>query len=142
MSIFKPVTLGWNGKNYTIPANRILGAVATIEEVITLTELNRFYSKGAAPLAKLAMAYAAALEYAGVENKGDLADRVFDSMFDVPEVQEGKPAPQQLMTEAIVALLGMMVPPKHLQGNLKAVPPAARKTGGRSSSSKKRTSVS
>lgn len=62
---FENVTLKWGDKDYVIPANRMMGAIARIEDVVTLTELRNFAARGGAPMAKLSMAYAAVLRYAG-----------------------------------------------------------------------------
>lgn len=102
VSVFQPVTLGWQGKSYTLPANRVLGAVARIEEVITLAELAKHASGGNAPLARLAQAYGSVLRYAGA----DVADdEVYAGMFGGEEARE-------LVSAAVQGLLGMMISPE------------------------------
>lgn len=60
--LFEPVELTWKGDVYAIPPSRVLRAIAVVEDVITLQQL----SMGPrVPLAKLAMAYAALLRFAG-----------------------------------------------------------------------------
>lgn len=101
MSIFEEVTLSWNGEEYKIPPDRIMGAIAKIEDVITLKELSDYAVKGDAPLAKMAIAYAAVLRYAGAKvNEAE----VYSAMFDLGNNMN--------ILTCINALLTMMIPPK------------------------------
>lgn len=65
MNVFEDVTLSWDGKDYTIPANKMMKCIARLEEVVTLNELHGYALRGGAPIGKLAMAYGAVLRYAG-----------------------------------------------------------------------------
>lgn len=120
MAIFEEVTLNWGGKDYRIEPSRVMGAIAKVEEVITLKELGEFAMKGDAPMARLAMAFGNVLRYAGAKI-GD--DEVYAGLFD-PE-QGGS------VMSSISVLLSMMVPPTTMRspGKNQAVP-----TGGKSSS--------
>ena len=101
MSIFEEVTLSWKGEDYKIPPDRIMGAIAKIEDVITLKELSDFAIKGDAPMAKMAIAYATVLRYAGAKvNEAE----VYSAMFDVGHNTN--------ILTCINALLTMMIPPK------------------------------
>ena len=40
-SMFEPVTLKWRGDEYVIPPNQMLGAIARIEEYISLDEIHQ-----------------------------------------------------------------------------------------------------
>jgi len=101
MGAFDDIPLEWDGVTYTIPANRVLGAVARIEDIITLHELGEYSARGTAPMGKLAKAYGAVLRYAGA----DLSDEdVYLGMF------SGGVSPEAMMV-AINGLVGIMVPP-------------------------------
>ena len=97
--IFDPVTLTWKGTDHEVAPDRIMGLIARIEEIVTLSEIHAAAQKGGMPLAKLAMAYGACLRYAGA--RVDDAE-VYASFFSGSA--ESIPA-------AISALLAMMVPP-------------------------------
>jgi hypothetical protein len=122
MSIFEKVSLKWGGKEYDIESDKVMGAIAKVEEVITLQELFNFYQKNDAPMAKLAMAFAAVLRYAGATVKDE---EVYAAMFNHED--------QNSVTNSINTLLVMMVPPSAMGGggNGKAAP-----TGGKNSSKK------
>lgn len=98
--IFEPVVLTWQGSEYEIAPDRIMGAIAKIEDVITLKELGEYAMKGDAPLAKLSMAYSAVLRYAGCK----VSDaEVYQAMFDSGNSVS--------ILGCINALLAMMIPP-------------------------------
>ncbi len=101
MSAFADQTLSWAGKKYQIPARKMLGAIARVEEVITLRELCEALSKRDFPLARISQAYGAVLRYAGA----DLDDEViYEGMFSDPSAQVGAML-------AIQGLMEMMIPP-------------------------------
>jgi len=101
MGAFDAVTLAWAGFEYVIPANRVMGAIARIEDVVTLEELGRYGERGTMPLAKLAMAYGAVLRYAGAKVKDE---EVFAGMFSDGQKQND-------LVTALMSLLTMMLPP-------------------------------
>ncbi len=100
MGAFDAVTLAWAGSEYVIPGNRVMGAIARIEDVVTLEELGRYGERGTMPLAKLAMAYGAVLRYAGANVKDD---EVFAGMFSDGQKQTD-------LVTALMSLLTMMLP--------------------------------
>jgi hypothetical protein len=108
MGIFEPVTLKWAGRDYVIPPDRVLMAIAKIEDVITLSQLHNGLNAGAMPMAKLAIAFATALRHAGAPVSGD---EVYNALFKSGEMQ------QQTM-RAIHALQMLMIPPEHLRQKL------------------------
>lgn len=100
--IFEPIALtDPNDQEWVIPPNRVLGAIARIEEVVSLHELSQFASRGAVPLAKLATAYASVLRYAGAKAT---PEEVYAKLF------EGNRGDR--VNAAITGLLVMMIPPK------------------------------
>lgn len=100
MSIFKEVTLTWAGEDFTVNPDDVLMLIATVEDIVSVDML---YNGGAKlPRAKLAMAYAAALTFAGA--KGVDAETIYKAMF--------TKADAMTVTEnAVMGLLKMMLPP-------------------------------
>lgn len=123
-SPFEPVKLTWQGDEYVIEADRVMGAIHRVESVITLHELMDYQKRGTAPMARLASAYASVLQYAGCRVRD--AD-VYAGMF-----AEGA---AQAVSDSIDGLLALMVPPQTLQSQGESEP--GKPKGG--DSSKKRT---
>jgi hypothetical protein len=123
MSVFEEISLTWEGVEYKIESTKVMGAIARIEEVITLKELGEYAQTGNVPMAKLAMAFASVLRYAGARVQDD---QVYSAMFDV----DG----QNSAMASISTLLTMMIPPSVMSkpvGKVQAAP-----TGGKSLSKK------
>lgn len=128
MSKFESITLVFGGKKYVIPANRVMGAILSIEDHLTLDQLYKYADSNTAPLGKISVAYAAVLRYAGAE----VADEdVYVSLF-------GREDPTAMAT-AVHNLMRMMLPPAELAkiGGDATAPKGKAKD---SSSSKKPTS--
>ena len=106
MSVFEPVTLNWKGSEYKVESDKVMMLIAKIEEIITLSEVYNYAQKGAAPVAKISMAYGAALRYAGCSIRDD---EVYQGLFSGGNEQDTIPA-------ALNALLSMMIPPEDLRG--------------------------
>lgn len=124
MSIFQAVSVSWQGQTFTVPANRVLGAIASVEGVITLHELQAFAQRGTAPTALIAQAFGALLRYAGA-NCTD--EEVYAGMF-----TSGNTAS---VLESVMTLLRLMVPPVNFpagsaEGN--ASPAAGKRSKKRS----------
>ena len=118
MNIFDPVTLTWKGAEHTVAPDKIMGLIARIEEIVTLSEIHAAAQKGGMPLAKLAMAYGACLRYAGA--------RVDDA-----EVYAGFfGGSAEAIPAAVSSLLAMMVPPS--RGEAPAAPAKKPKAARRS----------
>ena len=129
---FQQVTLGWDGKDYTIEPKRVMGAIALVEEVVTLQELSNYSLRREAPkLSKLAKAYSSLLKYAGCEDA--LTEEVYAFLFE----RDG--SGQIQTTQVIYGLLSLMVPPTHLQEK-EVKKPTSKKSNGRRDSSKQPTS--
>jgi hypothetical protein len=99
-SVFTDIELEWEGRLFIIKPHKVMGAIARIEEHITLAELQAYSQKGTAPLAKLCMAYGAVLRYAGAAVSDDA---VYAKAFDEPEAQ-------QVVMTAVMNLMQMMLP--------------------------------
>lgn len=102
MSIFQDITLTWNGESKTIPSDRVLGLIAEVEECITIDDL----AKGKPKLAKIAMAYCAALKYAGFKAR---TDETYQQML------KGESQAAALVT----GLIEIMIPPETIQPKTK-----------------------
>jgi hypothetical protein len=127
MSVFQDIELGWNGKQFTIPANRVMGAIARIEEVVTLVELQRCNEANKAPIAKLCMAFGAVLRYAGCMVDDD---EVYAGLF-----EDGKTGN---VMESLTVILAMMVPPETL-ASVQEQPKPGKPRKAAANSSRKRT---
>ncbi len=132
-SPFEDYKLAWRDKEYTIPARQIMGAISRVEDIVTLSELQVFFQRNAAPLARIAEAYAAVLRYAGASVT---ADEVYAGMFGNAAGNTG-----ETVKACLFGLLELMVPPS-ARGNLKAraeapEPPSSGQASGAPSSQKR-----
>ena len=113
MSIFKQVQFSWDGEEYTVQADQVMGLIARIEEIITLQELT---GKRGAPFAKTAMGYGEALRYAGAKVSNE---EIYAAMF---KGDKGK-----AIHAAVNGLLTMMLPPEEVAEKPKKKPNPRRK---------------
>lgn len=69
MKGFDPITLQWDGQDYTVPADRQLELIARVEEALRRgsdqSALGELMRPGGCSLSRLARAFGAALRYAG-----------------------------------------------------------------------------
>lgn len=107
MSVFEAIHLTWNGKDYTIPPDNVLQAIAKIEDVLTLGQIATFINDGKLPLAKLAICTARLLRHAGVEVRDEA---VYAAMFS----GAGRELQQRALGWAMT-LYRMMIPPEALR---------------------------
>jgi hypothetical protein len=140
MTAFDPIVIGWAGREYTIPSRNVMRAIARIEDVVTLVELQQYAQRGTMPMAKIADAYASVLRFAGAQVTGE---DVYAGMFG----GEGDTETQANVLAAITGLQEMMMPPEirkklAASGNGTAAPdanqnaPAAAKTNAAGTSKK------
>lgn len=127
-AIFKPVIMGWKDRSYTLEPNKVMGAIAIVEEHITLHEMQQYAARGTAPLAKLSMAYAAVLNYIGAKDVS--ADEVYASIVSADDA--GIPI-------AIAGLLKLMVPPASVTSSNQASTPKGNQSTTVAKSSKQRS---
>lgn len=109
--MFKPVNITWAGKEYSIPPDRIMGAIASVEDIITLKELGEYMQKNDAPLGKLAMAFGTVLRYAGARVRDE---EIYSAMFEDGSVS---------IMNCLTILLTMMLPPQKDEPAKKVVAP-------------------
>ena len=105
MAVFEDISVSWGGEEYVIPANRVMGAIAIIEDVFVFGELVEGVQTGRLAMNKLARAYGGLLRYAGARvNDED----VYGGMFRPGKLREAIP-------EAINTLMVIMTPPEALK---------------------------
>lgn len=104
MSAFDEVRLKWNDTEYIIMPNRMMSAIARIEDHVTFGDLQQAHQRGTGmPLAKLSAAFASVLRFAGAPFKEVTAENVYLAMFDGGDNASN-------VESAIQILMGMMVP--------------------------------
>lgn len=121
MSIFKPVTLTWDGTEYVIKEGRILPTIAQVEEIITYTEVCLAQVKNAQPIAKLSQALGVMLREAGAPVSDDQI--YMEAMRDK----------LQSVTSMVAVLLSLMIPPEVLAEKQARAEQAGKSKGGNSS---------
>ena len=131
MAIFQPIQLSWHSRDFTIPAERVLGAIAVVEEVATFPEIVQMINRNP-NMSKVARAYGELLRYAGARVEDD-------------EVYEGLFKPGTTHAQVILALktmAAMMMPPSAMaslgdgaasEGNERRAPKARSNSSKRSS---------
>jgi hypothetical protein len=131
MAIFQPIRLCWHGRDFTIPAERVLGAIAGVEEVVTFPEIVRMASGVRPNMSKVARAYGELLRYAGA-NVDD--DEVYEGLFE-PGTNHAQ------VVAALNTMVAIMMPPSAItsvigaasEGNVARAPKARSKSSKRSS---------
>lgn len=127
-NVFEDVPLTWEGVTYTIPSNRIMGAIARIEDVMTLHELSTIRDPRKIKLSHLAQAYGTALRYAGCKVSDE---EVYTTMF-------GKGDIASVAQSIVLGLLVMMTPPSIGKAEVKRA--ASNPTSGGEQSSQSASS--
>lgn len=112
-NVFNDFEFDWKGETYQLPGNRVLGAIAAIEEVLTLVELRRYIDRKTLPFAKLSQAYAALLNHMGV---AVTPEEVYRGMFGDNPSASGAGA--EACATAIIVLGNLMVPPEKVAARL------------------------
>lgn len=109
MKGFEPVTLAWQGVQFTVPAEKQLRLIAEIEDALSmgsgLPAINVLLS-GAPKHSRLAAAYGAALRYAGAEVSDD---EVYISIME--GFASGAADAAILVQDAVIGLLSIISPP-------------------------------
>ena len=129
MVIFQDVTLAWKDEEFTIPGNKVLGAIAIVEEHITFTQMIDALGRGRLPLVAIAKAFAGVLRYAGASVTDDEA---YEGMFVGGDLQKK-------VIDSINTLLVMMVPPSQLAAQTEGVIPSGNSQAAASKRSKRST---
>lgn len=131
MPVFEDVTLEWEGKSKTVPADNVMRMLAKVEDQLTLHEMQLFRDRGTAPLIRVSMAYGAALRHAGFQVSDE---EVYKRLMESSTGDEGR-----LALSVVNNLQTMMVPPADLDVKRAPKDQAPGKSGAGGNSSKKRT---
>lgn len=98
------VTLSFNGKSHTVPAEKSWGLIEAIEDVVTMAWLAPRLQDKQIPLVKIYRAYAAALQYAGA------------GVVTIDQIREGIDYRRGLeMAYEMAAILSLASPPIDLK---------------------------
>ena len=100
MSIFEEVKLTWNDKDYIVKPDRVMGLISVVEDFVTIEDLMSDGLKRA----RISQAYAAALNYAGAFVT---SEQIYNALFSSDQLAT--------TTQAVYALLTLMIPPEHLR---------------------------
>lgn len=105
---FEDVTLSWQGKDYIVPANKQMMLIAKIEDALAgdsgQQAFTILFRKGGVPHSRLAMAYGAALRYAGA---GVTDEEIYLSIHQdiADESRQQVAAKFSMMTMGLLALI-------------------------------------
>lgn len=110
MKGFEDVTFSWDGESYTVPANRQLMLIAKIEAALCgdtgRQAIDLLLQKSGPPHAHLAMAYEAALKYAGADvSEGEVYLAIME------DLTLGSAEALTKIQTATLALLSIIAPP-------------------------------
>lgn len=101
MSLFEEFAVTWGGKEYSIPADKVMGLIEVVEDHVTLEDL-----QGGIKRAKLSAAFRAILNYCGARNVSQ--EEIYNVFFDREQAE--------MITGIITAIQVLMIPPEHLRG--------------------------
>lgn len=102
--IFEDFKFEWRGEEVTIPSNRVLGAIARVEQVLTMHELFTYIrERGSPPTTKLAEAWGSLLRYAKPDTEIS-DDEVWNELFSGDT--------QRNVIEVANRLTDLLIPPK------------------------------
>lgn len=107
MGVFDDVKITWQGRTYVIPANQVLGAIARVEEVISLRDLVEATNGRDMQFARTSQAFGAVLRYAGATVDDD---EVYAGMLSGGDAVAASLA-------ALNLLLALMLPPTIVGGD-------------------------
>lgn len=114
MKGFSPVSLGWQGESFTVPADRQMQLILEIEDALSGASGQQaiavLMQRGGPSYARLSQAYGAALRYAGASVTDD---EIYLSIMS--DMAEGKADAATKTQTAVLALLSIIAPPVALQ---------------------------
>jgi hypothetical protein len=117
MRAFQDYEIGWEGKSYVIPSDRLLPVIAAVEEDITVPELLVMAVMRRMPVVRISQAYGIILRAAGVKGADGTTPitdaAVYAGMFDGEGVLEKAAL-------AVQGLMSLIIPPDDMQSELAA----------------------
>ncbi len=109
-NIFEPVTITWQGEDYVIPAEKGMRLAYTVEMALRQdSNLSVFELMQNPPLTTLAMAYGAALRFAGVPVSDEEVMQVLSQSI------LGDTDDAVIMRGFVTAVFSMLLPPAALR---------------------------
>lgn len=124
MSVFEPYEINWCGRDYVIPADQILRAIAVVEQHVTLHELMEVMAKRqTVKMGTMAAAYAALLRFVGVKTTDD---EVYASFFNTGDGAD-------TIISAVRGLQMLMIPPSSFKPDPAGKSPDEKRAAARSS---------
>lgn len=122
MSRFEEIVISFDGADYKVAPNKVMGLIETVESIITIEEINSMLRANTIKRAQVSRAYSSALIYAGAKvNQED----VYDSLFSGEMLKN--------TVDIMVGLLAMMIPPEHLRSKTNPKPKAQKVAASKSS---------
>ena len=121
------IYIEWKGNEYCIPHNKVMGTIAKVESVVTLSELHEYINSNKIPYSKLAAAYAIFLRQAGA----DASDaEVYEAIF-TGDLNDSP-------VDILYGLVTLMLPPSAIQAQEdKEQSGAKKKTTAKKTTAKK-----
>lgn len=111
MQGFEDVTLSWKGMEFTVPANKQLMLIARIEDALAGEKgeqaISVLFRRGGPPFSRLAVAYGAALRFAGARVTDEEVYLTIQS--DIAE--KSKAAVAATMQAMLAGLIAIISPP-------------------------------
>jgi hypothetical protein len=109
MGVFEDFKFKFKGKEHSIPSDRIMAAIARVEQHVTLGELYEMYgSLGKVKLTAIAGAYSQLLQMAGTPVSPDV---IYQELFPGADASRSSPGESEILG-AIIGLISLMMPPE------------------------------
>lgn len=119
MNGFEEVRITWKDREYRIPPDQVMRCIAKIEDIITLTELQRYSEAKTIPFAKIALAFGAVLRHAGAQvNDFEVYRAMFSEALDAEDKPLDEGGKYLVAVEAVHKLMVLMLPPDYLAAKL------------------------
>jgi hypothetical protein len=103
VAIFQPFEILWRDETYTVPPEKILAAIAIVEEHMTIADLARDSQSGSFRMSRVARAWGALLRFCG--------SRVTDEDVYGELFQGDSDTMRKRLVDSVGALLTLLVPP-------------------------------
>jgi len=126
VSVFEDIELEWDGEQYVIPASRVMRLVQTIEDIVTISELQECIQRMKA--GKVSAAYGAMLRFAGAKvTDEEVYSRIFESSEDM----------NRILVNSGLILYNIICPPSAFAKKKTAKKKVAKKKPSRKKAKKK-----
>jgi hypothetical protein len=117
MGVFSDFKMSWDGVDYSIPKDRILGAIEIVEDVVTISQIHSMLADPETiKFRKVARAFGELLRYAGAKITDE---QVYEGLF-----SRDKEKTSSVMV-SLFLLLKLMIPESAMQVPEKSEAPAS-----------------